>query len=112
MPQGRIGRSQPSTPKQIGSEMHISSSKYSILSTNKEEEEEIVEEGKEIIEEEGNVDVIEEILEEDKIEDGLLEKSRGKNKVMGQRGMKIQGLISLLVIKTKYGWVLLEYARI
>ena len=88
VPQGRIGRSQPSTPKQIGSEIHISSSKYSILSTNEEEEGEIVEEGKEIIEEEGNVDVIEEILEEDKIEDGLLEKSRGKNKVVGQRGRK------------------------
>ena len=88
MPQGRIGRSQPSTPKQIGSEIHISSSKYSILSTNEEEDGETVEEGKEIIEEEGNVDVIEEILEEDKIEDGLLEKSRGKNKVMGQRGRK------------------------
>lgn len=34
------------------------------------------------------MDVIEEILEEDKIEDGLLEKSRGKNIVMGQRGRK------------------------
>lgn len=46
VPQGRIGRSQPSTPKQIGSEIHISSSKYSILSTNEEEDGETVEEGK------------------------------------------------------------------
>lgn len=88
VPQGKIGRSQPSTPKQDMNEIQISSSKFTVLSTNEEEEGEIVDDGKNNVEEEGIVEEKEETLEEDKIEDSLLEKSRGKNKGVGQRGRK------------------------
>lgn len=37
---------------------------------------------------EGNMDEKTEILDEDIIEDGLLERSRGNNKAVGQRGRK------------------------
>lgn len=47
-----------------------------------------MEDGKENVDDEGTVDEKDEILEEDKIEDGLLERSRGKNKVVDQRGRK------------------------
>ncbi|KAF3610506.1 hypothetical protein DY000_02050307 [Brassica cretica] len=48
VPQGKTGRSQPSTPKQMVAEIKISSSKFTVLRTNEEEEGEIVEVNKDL----------------------------------------------------------------
>lgn len=88
VPQGKTGRSQPSTPKQMVAEIKISSSKFTVLRTNEEEEGEIVEVNKDLGVEEENLGEKTEICEEDVIEDALLERSREINKVIGQRGRK------------------------
>lgn len=46
VPQSKSGRSLPSTPKHMDNEIQISSSKFTVLSTNMEEEGEIREEVK------------------------------------------------------------------
>lgn len=64
-------------------EIYIFLWKYIVLSINEEEEGEIVGEDMVNVVGEGNMDEKIEILDEDIIEDGLLECSRGNNKVVG-----------------------------
>ena len=84
---GKAGRSQTNNPKENDSEILISTSKYSVLSANEEEEGEIVEKEKENEYEDLEVSEKMEDYEED-IEDDLLMSSKGKEKSVVKRGRK------------------------